>query len=463
MARFAPRLPFRFAASLGALLAVASVARADEYRLQPGDSVDFAVLGVAQLQRRIVVSQDGEVRVPIGGAFRAAGRTIDELRADIVDKLKSASYPAGVDEQGSPVWNVIYPEGVLVEIGDYLPIYVSGDVLTPGSQAFRFGMTVQQATTVAGGFSAFRSRQDHSLEEAGIESEMQDALAAEFRARLRIARLEAELVGAAALDFGAISGTGLPAPLVAELKTLERQQFDARRDDHAKSRENLATSLRSAQSRFDYLRQSQVNLQAETANYEGEVRRVQDLLRKGLTPVERLNEAQRAMFLVSTRSLDTSAEVAKMEREIADLERATQKLDDDVRMENLAALQDASGEAARAGAAIEAVERKRALLRTNGAEGPRIVLARRDGERIVRMDAGPDTGLMPGDLLEVALPEPERAPRSAEAAADVTEPASSPEPTAAAPVLATASAVTSPAVSAGSATTRIPTPHAAPR
>ncbi len=390
---------------LASLLMVSPVAAAEGYRLQAGDAIDFTLMGTTPLERRIMIGQDGRISIPMGGAFQAAGLTIDELRDAVVDRLKAVSYPAGVDAQGSTVWNVIYPEAVLVEVGEYRPVYVAGDVLTPSSQPFRSGLTVAQAVAVAGGPSVFRSRQDHSIDRAGLEEEEIAARTAALRSGLQMARIQAELDGKDKPDFSRLSAEGVDPALAAQLRSLELGQFEARRDDRAKARKNLEANIVSTQTRLDFLKQSQLNLEAEARNYEDEVKRVEALLRKGLTAIDRLTTAQRGAFLVSTRSLDTSATVAEVERELRDLKLALVKLDDDARLNNLAALQTTSAEAAQAQAKIEALRRKARVVSGvgmgEGAVG--YVIARGSGTDLSRSQAEADTPLQPGDLVEVDL------------------------------------------------------------
>ncbi|RIY00021.1 hypothetical protein D3218_12020 [Aureimonas flava] len=392
---------------LAAMLASAP-APAEPYRLQPGDTVDFALLGTAPLSRRIMIDQDGAVSIPLGGSFPAAGRTVDDLRAAVIERLKSVSFPAGVDTQGVTVWSVIYPEGVLVEIAEYRPVYVSGDVLTPSSQPFRSGVTVAQAVAVAGGVSAYRGRQDHSIDRTELGEEETAAYAAAFRTALRVARIEAELAGRGEPDFSGVPADGLDPALADRLRALELEQMAARRDDLRKSRENIRGNIASSEARLGYLRRSQANLEAETRNYEDEVKRVEGLLQKGLTPIDRLRTAQRGVLLVSTRSLDTLAAVTQVERDLSDQRRALEKLDDTQRLDNLSALQAASAEAARSRAEIEGLRMKARVVSGLGdaAQDVRYFVTRRDGAAPIRREADAGDVLQPGDLVEVALDAP---------------------------------------------------------
>lgn len=53
------------------------------YRLRIGDRLLIAIYGEGNTEREVVIDSSGEITYPIVGTFRAAGKTIDELRADM--------------------------------------------------------------------------------------------------------------------------------------------------------------------------------------------------------------------------------------------------------------------------------------------------------------------------------------------------------------------------------------------
>ncbi|SDO93363.1 polysaccharide export outer membrane protein [Aureimonas jatrophae] len=407
--------------AVAGLAVTLGAAVAQDYRLQPGDVVDFRIVGNESLSQRAAVTSDGTVRIPLAGQFKAAGQTIDGLRDEIVAALRNTSYPSGVDAQGGAIWNVIYPEGVLVDVAEYQPVYISGDVLTPGAQPFRFGMTVRQAVALAGGYSAFRSRQDPSLDLAGSQDAYLDALSRVTEAQVDILRIQSELANALEPDFAGLAVGDLDAPTVDRIKQTAQQRFQADVDDRVRAKAAISEAIQSAETRAQLLTQSQKNLEAETRNYEEELRRVEELLRKGLTQVARLNDAQRAVFLVSTRSLETSAEVARLQRELVDLRRSLEKVDTDGRMTNLAALQEARVTLSKAQADLgKAMERRnmQSASSLTGDQRPSLMLVRRNGDDFTRSDVGEDVPLMPGDTIEIRLkPQSVRAASSSDAPA----------------------------------------------
>ncbi|KQQ79035.1 hypothetical protein ASF65_14285 [Aureimonas sp. Leaf324] len=407
------RLSTLGAALFAGLVVAAPVAEAGEpYRLQVGDTIDFSILGTLPVARKIMIDQDGTISIPLGGRFPAAGLTIEALRESVAQRLRTVSYPAGVDAQGAAVWSVIYPEGVLLDIGEFRPVYVSGDVLTPSAQPFRAGLTVAQVVAVVGGPSVSRSRQDHSLDSAALGEEETETFSALFQARLQVARLEADLAGPGEPDLAAVPADGIEPALAERFRTLVREQLAARRDDREKTRDNLRTSIAGSVARLGFLRQTQRNLEDETRNYDDEIKRVEELLQKGLTPIDRLRAAQRGALLVSTRSLDTLSAISQVERDVTDLQRELVKLDDTARIDNLAALQVASAGVNQAEARIAGLRDKARIVSGVGdePEAIRYFITRATDGTSTRREAEASAVLQPGDLVDVVLMEPASQP-----------------------------------------------------
>lgn len=112
------------------------------YRLASGDRVKVTVYGHDDLSGEFEIDGSGEIAMPLISEMLAAGKTITELETSITDALQP-------DYLKNP--------RVSVEVLDYRPVYVIGEVSSPGSYAYVNGMTVVNAVAVAGGFT-YRAR-----------------------------------------------------------------------------------------------------------------------------------------------------------------------------------------------------------------------------------------------------------------------------------------------------------------
>jgi polysaccharide export outer membrane protein len=121
--------------------------RTASYRLQPGDVLSISVWKEADLQQaEVIVRPDGGLSFPLAGDQLAEGRTVDELRQVLVDKLKKFI--------PDPVVTV-----AVRQLGGNR-IYVMGKVNRPGDFAFSKPIDVMQSLSLAGGGTSFADLND---------------------------------------------------------------------------------------------------------------------------------------------------------------------------------------------------------------------------------------------------------------------------------------------------------------
>lgn len=131
-----------------------------------------------------VIGADGQASFPFVGATQGAGKTTTDLAAALGSELQQAL--------GLPV-----APDVTIEIAEYGPIYVSGDVSTPGEYPFAPGLTVIKALSLAGGERRAADAAGRPERELLTTSGALDVLKDEHvRLLVRRARLDAELAGA---------------------------------------------------------------------------------------------------------------------------------------------------------------------------------------------------------------------------------------------------------------------------
>ena len=109
-----------------------------QYRLGSGDELRINVFGEETLSGDFQVGAKGVVAMPLIGGVAALGLTVNQLEQAIVNKLKP-------DYLNNPQ--------VSVEVLNYRPFYILGEVNNPGGYPFVSGMTVLEAVALAGGFT----------------------------------------------------------------------------------------------------------------------------------------------------------------------------------------------------------------------------------------------------------------------------------------------------------------------
>jgi polysaccharide export outer membrane protein len=115
-----------------------------EYRLGREDVVVVEVWKDPTLSAKVPVRPDGHITLPMIGDVQAEGRTTEELRREITEKLRP------VVEQ--PVVSVMVSEINATRF------YVLGEVAHPGAFPVRGHVTVVQALAMAGGPTEFANQ-----------------------------------------------------------------------------------------------------------------------------------------------------------------------------------------------------------------------------------------------------------------------------------------------------------------
>ncbi len=115
------------------------------YRFGAGDQVRLITFDEPRLSGDFRVTDTGYLSLPLIGSVRAEGRTPEELQTGIVQAMRTA--------------NLFQRPSVAVEVVNYRPIFVLGQVSHPGQFPYQPGMTVLTAVAVAGGFT-YRAVED---------------------------------------------------------------------------------------------------------------------------------------------------------------------------------------------------------------------------------------------------------------------------------------------------------------
>ena len=114
-----------------------------EYRLEPGDQLVIFVLNEPDLSAEFLVDGSGIVSLPLIGDIPAQGKSVREIDSLITAKLRDG-YLRSPD--------------VSVELLNYPPIFILGEVNKPGQYPFVEDLTILKAVATAEGFS-YRANQ----------------------------------------------------------------------------------------------------------------------------------------------------------------------------------------------------------------------------------------------------------------------------------------------------------------
>ncbi len=109
------------------------------YHLDSGDRLRIVVYGQDNITNSYSIDQAGAISVPLIGTVTARGSTTQQLQNTLEARLS----------QG-----FLRDPDVSVEVEQYRPFFVMGEVRNAGQYPYVAGMTAQTAVAIAGGFNA---------------------------------------------------------------------------------------------------------------------------------------------------------------------------------------------------------------------------------------------------------------------------------------------------------------------
>jgi polysaccharide export outer membrane protein len=108
-----------------------------QYTLGTGDKLRVTVFGEPGLTGPYEVGSQGVIAVPLAGDVKATGLTVQELTDSLQDVLSK----------------YIRQPKVTIEVTNYRPFFILGEVGRPGTYPYSARLTVQNAVATAGGFT----------------------------------------------------------------------------------------------------------------------------------------------------------------------------------------------------------------------------------------------------------------------------------------------------------------------
>ena len=114
------------------------VGSAGEYRLGTGDKVRVVVFNEPALSGEFQVDDSGTISLPLVGQIKGGGITPRALEQQLTAKLKGG---------------YVRDPKVSVEVSNYRPFYIIGEIEKPGEYPYRNGLSILAAGAIGGGFT----------------------------------------------------------------------------------------------------------------------------------------------------------------------------------------------------------------------------------------------------------------------------------------------------------------------
>ncbi|WP_158811705.1 polysaccharide biosynthesis/export family protein [Beijerinckia sp. L45] len=390
--RSAPIALLSFAAFTLAAVLPASA----EYRLGSGDVVELAVFGVADFKRRATVNVDGDISVPFLGEVHAAGLTLDGLRKTLADDLAKTGTMRSPD--------------VTLELAEYRPFFIGGDVARPGAIAYRPGLTVRHAVALAGGYDALRFRAENPLLSGPEFRSQYESLWADLvRHEARRISLQAEIDGKTAIDMDTLDKAPLDPNIIREIADLERADLKLRIAARGRDLAFLTKSFAQTKADVAALEVAIADQTAAITQQLAAAGRTRDGQLRGIIAAARVDEDSRSLAVLRSQQVEATSRLAQATKERDDLGKRIDGFADDYRAKVGRELQEVVVELEKGRSQIRSAGEKliytgalKAQLRGEAA-GPQIVIYRTVDATKTRIDAAADADVLPDDMIEIVI------------------------------------------------------------
>jgi polysaccharide export outer membrane protein len=127
------------------------------YALGPNDQLRVQVYNEATITGDYVVDGGGFLAIPVAGRIKAAGLTPEQLERRITSKLNGG---------------ILKDARVTVQVTNYAPFYIRGEVKKPGEFPYKPGLTLGDAVALAGGYTYRADESKAFVRPAGTGAEI---------------------------------------------------------------------------------------------------------------------------------------------------------------------------------------------------------------------------------------------------------------------------------------------------
>lgn len=401
---------------LGACLFAGSASGAEsggKYLLGPQDQIRLKVYEWRATTDQIfewkaltdvyTVGPDGLVSIPFAGRIDAAGLTAHALALKIGDRLKQQMQLAVAPNTS-------------VEIVQYRPFFVVGDVKTPGAFPYRPELTVLQALSIAGGLR-YRADDLTRIQREMINGQGDiNVLSIQLLSLVaRKARLEAELADADSVTFPKQLLAKKDNQDVALAMQQERSIFKTRRD-------GLKTQVRALDELKDFLTTELATLKTQLGFHDKQISLIQKeldgisaLVKKGYAAAPRqialesnLARLQSERLTAETNLLQARQEISKTEIAVLDLRNKYVNEVTGALRDTQSAIDQMRSKAQTAVRLLQDLQLTAPLLIARSEQAteaqPTYTIVRTSGGHSVTIKASEQTPVEPGDTVKIERP-----------------------------------------------------------
>jgi polysaccharide biosynthesis/export protein ExoF len=390
-----------------ALTCAAIPAFGDEYRLGTSDKLKIKVQEWPDLAGEYTVSAEGSVSLPLIGDIKAAGLHVKELAQEISDQLQRR---AGGAERPFAA----------VEIVQFRPFSIVGDVQHPGEYPYRPGLNVLQAIGIAGGYyrsdlglGLLRLDRDIALAKGDIRtlSLKQNRLVA------RASRLTAALAGQKDVRIPPELASQKDNPAISAILESERAAL-ALENDTARSETSALENIKSLyKQEIESLRGQVAALAQGKGVIQQQLNELRSLSSRGLALMPTLFNLERSLAQSMNEQMSAETAITRAEESITLAEQRVLEHALERSRVNTRDLQQTNDEIAEVRARIATasellnealisapIEARERLAESGQRAG--LTLVRKEGDLTREIAADETTLVNPNDIIKVLMIRP---------------------------------------------------------
>jgi polysaccharide biosynthesis/export protein ExoF len=368
---------------------------ARDYLIGTDDILRVAFYDRPELSGEFRVRPPGVLSLPLVGEIAVLGLTLADLEREIAARLLTSA-----DRKGY---------FVNVEIKEYRPFFIVGDVKQPGKYPCGPDMTVLRAVAIAGGFKdlddeGFAVRAEVYRAEEKLR-QLRETMGLNL---LREARYRAEATEGADLDVPEVLSAYLDSGRRAQAVAAERAVLQERRQALQREIEALERGKGVFVEEINAHR-AKIIAETERARLLEVQRKELDTGKERLVPKMVLWGLEQDIVTVEGNKRELDAYIARARQQMEEKDRAVLRLGNERGIEIAAGLKQATDDMAQAQASIEETERFLAraqswILRDQreaGSAPGAFAIMREDTEGPIEIAAKGHTEVMPGDVITV--------------------------------------------------------------
>jgi polysaccharide export outer membrane protein len=309
-------------AALGLWLAVGPAKAAEQpaYRAGVGDVLNIVVYGDDKLSGRFRVGPTGAISYPLLGDI-----TVADLTTQDISRKLAAALAERISGGGPPS----------IEIAEFAPVFVLGNVDKPGPYQFRPGMIALELIALGGGERRAPAGQNGMLQLIALEQELADLRIQRFTLEAKRARVFAEIGGKDFTNQVPIgNGDLIPAATRQRILDNEAALFQVRKRILADQEKAFAAQHASYDQEIASLQESITLHDEEVRLLEQEVATQDSLVQRGLAVQPRLLALKRELSATRRNALELRSYLARAHQRQLEVEQKLGELRDERARDN---------------------------------------------------------------------------------------------------------------------------------